>query len=757
MDDPSGVQSALAIEAVEWEPAGGQNLMIRVRGRWRRRRPALRGQPLLVVEADGKRHRFPATPEPPSLAGAPPGSWQMSFSVPSWLAPHLSGRSWLQLGLAVVPLPPPSGPTAPGDELDGPDEEILADRRMLTAELAVQRERERRAEAEALVADLTARIESLEEELEDAEAEAEQLRAVTIELERARRAAEQREHAEHALRLELEERVDERSDDERSARAALGDLAESEERIRQLEVERDRLVARAADAERSASEAREAAARAAVEVAAAPGQTLAPGGRRFRELSDEIAAAAALIPAEPQVGRRPILPAPAESRALEGERALVQHRGALSAAEPRPTPEERELQETVDALRGELELRAAAEAHLRAELASARTTPAIPVVDSNELASVLGELRLELESLRDVVEHERVAREEAESRVSELERELQEQGIRSARVHDALAELRGLLEAVRSARGAPAPVMPSPPDALAETVEPEPPAASAEPEQPATPVEAERLDAARARLRETVPPPEAGDDPRAARPFKPWLQPVFRALTADDPHTAGRLLIGLLPAQGIVRPQPIAYDLRLSEDHDVRVTVAGDPPATTVERTREPRARAERSFWVEGDSAALARAVAAGGLRRRFGRRMARVEGDRSGFAAVRELVRAPLGLEQLVDAGVRLDPELAFTLAAWMIDPRWAGDDRFTIAHTAAGADTATYLHVRRSERATVTSSPPLWDIAARIVCVDERVLGVLAGRRGADVHIEGDERALGLVIGWLDHAQRR
>ena len=82
MTESSGVPSPLGIEAVEWFAEGGEHLTVRVTGRWRRRRPAWSGQPTLVIEASGRRYRFPAMPEPPSLTGTGPGMWRISFSVP---------------------------------------------------------------------------------------------------------------------------------------------------------------------------------------------------------------------------------------------------------------------------------------------------------------------------------------------------------------------------------------------------------------------------------------------------------------------------------------------------------------------------------------------------------------------------------------------------------------------------------------------------------------------------------------------------
>src|SRR5947209_20101659 len=84
-DSPS-LPTAFGIEAVEWSQRGEDSLTVQVTGRWRRRRPLSPGQPLLVLEAEGHRHRFPAMPEPPGLTGAAPGTWQMSFTIPVELA-----------------------------------------------------------------------------------------------------------------------------------------------------------------------------------------------------------------------------------------------------------------------------------------------------------------------------------------------------------------------------------------------------------------------------------------------------------------------------------------------------------------------------------------------------------------------------------------------------------------------------------------------------------------------------------------------
>ena len=262
MTDQPGLPSALGIEAVEWAAQGGENLTVRVTGRWRRRRPIPRGQPVLVIEAHGQRHRFPAMPEPPSLTGTAPGTWRLSFSVPASLAPHLGARAWLQLGVVVVPLPVEVEPAAhqPAAEPGAPlDAGSLAERRLHIAELAIQAARQRAAAAEEAAGELSLRIEPLRRELE-------RVNMLLAEHDRARRSAEQRAHAERALREQLQEdigwraRADDTTDESLNA---------ARERVRELEAEID-LVRRQLDEAEQLADAGQAAAATTRRPPAAP-------------------------------------------------------------------------------------------------------------------------------------------------------------------------------------------------------------------------------------------------------------------------------------------------------------------------------------------------------------------------------------------------------------------------------------------------------------------------------------------------------
>jgi hypothetical protein len=244
--------SSLGIEAVECVAEGGRSLTIRVTGRWRRRRPELRGQAMLVVETESGRQRFLAMPEPPSLTGAAPGTWRMSFSVPAALAPALPGRTFLQLGGVMVPLSIGEVTIAEDPSAEEPSADVLEERRARGSELAAETARRR-------AADLATQVEHLEAELVQARTQSDRLRGEISERERRLRGAEQHAHAERALRAELEQELALRT------RTAQHDLSALHSRVGELERELSRLrravdeaghLAAAAEARRAEAERR---------------------------------------------------------------------------------------------------------------------------------------------------------------------------------------------------------------------------------------------------------------------------------------------------------------------------------------------------------------------------------------------------------------------------------------------------------------------------------------------------------------------
>ncbi|HJS96483.1 MAG TPA: hypothetical protein VJ741_19605, partial [Solirubrobacteraceae bacterium] len=273
------------------------------------------------------------------------------------------------------------------------------------------------------------------------------------------------------------------------------------------------------------------------------------------------------------------------------------------------------------------------------------------------------------------------------------------------------------------------------------------------PPETAEPIQAEQLTAALARLREQArpEPPPAPGIPADDRPARPWLAKAFRDLTRQDASAGGRLLLGLLPAQRLADPHPVAYDLILS---DVLVAhVTSDGHAVHVAHDSTVRPASEVDFQLVGDLASVARLLRAGRIRRRLRvlpPRMARVRGDRGRVAALDRLIDARLTARELHGAGVRLDPLLGFTLAALMIEPNWTAGERFTIGHRDPAVTTPdAYLHIRDGRPPLASAEPPHGPVGAILESTADDVLGALAGATDAE------ERPLVLVRQWLDRAQ--
>jgi hypothetical protein len=99
-------EQLLEIEGALTASMAADRRLVEVRGRWLRRGRRVRVPAVLVVEHDKRQHRFPE--RQPPLDGRRPragASWSASFVVPTWLEPHLEGRTRLKLAGLTQALP----------------------------------------------------------------------------------------------------------------------------------------------------------------------------------------------------------------------------------------------------------------------------------------------------------------------------------------------------------------------------------------------------------------------------------------------------------------------------------------------------------------------------------------------------------------------------------------------------------------------------------------------------------------------------
>jgi hypothetical protein len=296
---------------------------------------------------------------------------------------------------------------------------------------------------------------------------------------------------------------------------------------------------------------------------------------------------------------------------------------------------------------------------------------------------------------------------------------------------------------------------------------PQPPAPSAGPtspaavspsDQPPAPAPAAldplRLSAARERLRASVPPAEEAAEPAGplpAGPPVPWLTEALQRLLASEPETAGRIAVGLLPAHGLAAEKPLRYDLLLSGRGCLAVDVMPGARATVTQQPA-PRPRSERDLSVAGDAVGVARLLYG---RRTLLRRPARVRGGRKALRELRRLARAPLGVRELGEAGVALEPALALRLVALVIDAEATRGERFAVAHVPlAGGPIDAWLRIADGAEPAVVTSAPSEPTRLTLRCTRGALLALIAGvdpPPGEAGTLDGDDRAVSLLRSWI------
>jgi hypothetical protein len=112
MTEPFPADTPVAIDRVDRTRGDDEGVRLRLTGRWLGSGDAAEQEPLLVIQLQGRRHRFPALRDERATPALPAGAWEATFSVPAWAEPRQEGQAALWLGNAVVPVPVPGTVTA---------------------------------------------------------------------------------------------------------------------------------------------------------------------------------------------------------------------------------------------------------------------------------------------------------------------------------------------------------------------------------------------------------------------------------------------------------------------------------------------------------------------------------------------------------------------------------------------------------------------------------------------------------------------
>ena len=116
MTDTVSASTPLAIDRIQSSRSGAGQLRLRLSGRWLDPERAGEDEELLVVQVQGRRHRFPPSSDDDGDrdANPDPGRWSAIFIVPAWAEPRHQGQAALWLGNAVIAVPPLHGSYGPG-------------------------------------------------------------------------------------------------------------------------------------------------------------------------------------------------------------------------------------------------------------------------------------------------------------------------------------------------------------------------------------------------------------------------------------------------------------------------------------------------------------------------------------------------------------------------------------------------------------------------------------------------------------------
>lgn len=452
------------------------------------------------------------------------------------------------------------------------------------------------------------------------------------------------------------------------------------------------------------------------------------------------------------------------------------------------------------ALRGRFETEVAAvEDRLRAEVAAEREAR------DGEIATMrdrLDELRDRLGALAADL-HERLERESAARWAAEAELE-QERGARVAdrvaardairarevlegqlaerrageeRAREALAALREELDratatppqqiSAESGEPTPTPVLPpvlraSPPPAglTATPIEPVDGLISGL-ERAAERLRAQAEQAAKEPAAPAPPAAPPSSRPPAPEPVVPaalpaprggaWLARALVALHAEEPETARRLAVALLPVLARRISRAGSYDIVIEGGEAFRVrTGSGSEGVAPLGEAPVPGA----DLRVSGTVPALAPLLAGGASRRLEG---IHAEGGRLRLWGALRAMRKPVGLAEAAKAGAALDTGLVLAALTCSIDPGWTRGHNFTVAFAVPGAAEAAW-HVRVADGAPVVAlpgSPPEGPTATLQAPAGALPTLLGSGPRAAEPVVTGNPHAVTLLGDWMERAQ--
>jgi ribonucleoside-diphosphate reductase beta chain len=237
---------------------------------------------------------------------------------------------------------------------------------------------------------------------------------------------------------------------------------------------------------------------------------------------------------------------------------------------------------------------------------------------------------------------------------------------------------------------------------------------------------------------------------------------ALRRMAADDPELAARLVLMMLPAAAARIRDTLAFELRIAELGDYRVSVADG-----AARVDPGGGEGHVDFRLSTDAAALVELVtgAARPFRLMLGGRL-RIRGKRRRALQLRAMGSEAPDIREVVRSGGRLDPEILYRALPYLVEPEWTKGHTFAIRYEITGENGGTwYVESRDGEQLRVgTEAPGNGAVTSTVKVTSDAYQRLASGELTPNkamqdrvTEIEGQLYPVTLLGRWIDRSQGR
>jgi ribonucleoside-diphosphate reductase beta chain len=237
---------------------------------------------------------------------------------------------------------------------------------------------------------------------------------------------------------------------------------------------------------------------------------------------------------------------------------------------------------------------------------------------------------------------------------------------------------------------------------------------------------------------------------------------ALRRMAADDPALAARLVLMVLPAAAARIRDTLAFELRIAELGDYRVSVADG-----AARVDPGGGEGHVDFRLSTDATALVDLVtgAARPFRLMLGGRL-RIRGKRRRALRLRAMGSEAPDIQEVVRSGGQLDPDTLYRALPYLVEPEWTKGHNFAIRYEITGQNGGTwFVEARDGEPLRVTTEAPGDGAVTSSVKVPEEAYqrmaaGQLSPNKAMQdrvTEVEGQLYPITLVGRWIDRSQGR